>query len=190
MSSGCGRRTPRTAEGASCTSASTPGAARRGAACGSSPALPLALAAARRRRHRRRGRVPPRAATAWRPYPGRVQARPAKAHRADEVQLCAQAICLEEMLGRAGAEGALFYGETRRRHRGRLRRRAAGADGRGGRRRPRALLAAGARRRRSTSQARATPARCSSSAGRAPTRRGRARRRALARGASSTRVSA
>lgn len=38
-----------------------------------------------------------------------------KAHRADEVQLCAQAICLEEMLGRAVPEGALFYGETRRR---------------------------------------------------------------------------
>jgi len=31
------------------------------------------------------------------------------------VQLCAQAICLEEMLGCAVPEGALFYGETRRR---------------------------------------------------------------------------
>lgn len=38
-----------------------------------------------------------------------------KAHRADEVQLCAQALCLETMLGQAIAEGALFYGETRRR---------------------------------------------------------------------------
>lgn len=38
-----------------------------------------------------------------------------KPHRADEVQLCAQALCLEEMTGRAIAEGALFYGETRRR---------------------------------------------------------------------------
>lgn len=38
-----------------------------------------------------------------------------KAHRADEVQLCAQAICLEEMLGRPVPEGALFYGQTRRR---------------------------------------------------------------------------
>lgn len=38
-----------------------------------------------------------------------------KAHRADEVQLCAQALCLEAMLGRTVAEGALFYGETRRR---------------------------------------------------------------------------
>ena len=38
-----------------------------------------------------------------------------KAHRADEVQLCAQALCLEAMLGQVIAEGALFYGETRRR---------------------------------------------------------------------------
>jgi CRISPR-associated exonuclease Cas4 len=38
-----------------------------------------------------------------------------KRHRADEVQLCAQALCLEEMTGRAVPEGALFYGETRRR---------------------------------------------------------------------------
>lgn len=38
-----------------------------------------------------------------------------KAHRADEVQLCAQALCLEAMLDRTVAEGALFYGETRRR---------------------------------------------------------------------------
>ena len=38
-----------------------------------------------------------------------------KSHRADEVQLCAQAVCLEEMLGSPVPEGALFYGETRRR---------------------------------------------------------------------------
>ena len=38
-----------------------------------------------------------------------------KPHRADEVQLCAQAICLEEMLGQAVPVGALFYGQTRRR---------------------------------------------------------------------------
>lgn len=38
-----------------------------------------------------------------------------KSHRADEVQLCAQALCLEEMLGKVVPEGALFYGETRRR---------------------------------------------------------------------------
>ena len=38
-----------------------------------------------------------------------------KAHRADEVQLCAQAMCLEEMLSIMIPEGALFYGKTRRR---------------------------------------------------------------------------
>ncbi|MBY0256938.1 MAG: CRISPR-associated protein Cas4 [Methylobacterium sp.] len=38
-----------------------------------------------------------------------------KAHRADEVQLCAQAVCLEEMFRRPVATGFLFYGETRRR---------------------------------------------------------------------------
>lgn len=38
-----------------------------------------------------------------------------KAHRADEVQLCAQALCLEAMLGTVVETGALFYGQTRRR---------------------------------------------------------------------------
>jgi len=38
-----------------------------------------------------------------------------KAHDADRVQLCAQALCLEEMLGVSVPAGALFYGKTRRR---------------------------------------------------------------------------
>lgn len=38
-----------------------------------------------------------------------------KAHRADEIQLCAQALCLESMLGTPVPCGALFYGATRRR---------------------------------------------------------------------------
>ena len=38
-----------------------------------------------------------------------------KTHRADEVQLCAQAMCLEEMLNVAISDGCLFYGENRRR---------------------------------------------------------------------------
>lgn len=38
-----------------------------------------------------------------------------KAHAADEVQLCAQALCLEEMLGRPVERGALYYGQRRRR---------------------------------------------------------------------------
>lgn len=39
-----------------------------------------------------------------------------KTHRADEVQLCAQALCLEEMFGVAVPKGVLFYGAVRRRH--------------------------------------------------------------------------
>uniref|UniRef100_UPI000DD5FFED CRISPR-associated protein Cas4 n=1 Tax=Paracoccus endophyticus TaxID=2233774 RepID=UPI000DD5FFED len=38
-----------------------------------------------------------------------------KLHRADEVQLCAQALCLEEMTGQAVPQGALFYATTKRR---------------------------------------------------------------------------
>ena len=38
-----------------------------------------------------------------------------KSHRADEVQLCAQALCIEEMLGVSIPSGCLFYGENRRR---------------------------------------------------------------------------
>lgn len=38
-----------------------------------------------------------------------------KSHAADEVQLCAQALCLEEMLHLHVESGALFYGKRRRR---------------------------------------------------------------------------
>jgi CRISPR-associated exonuclease Cas4 len=38
-----------------------------------------------------------------------------KAHAADEVQLCAQALCLEEMLDRPVEWGALYSGQRRRR---------------------------------------------------------------------------
>ncbi|WP_276315507.1 CRISPR-associated protein Cas4 [Salinarimonas soli] len=38
-----------------------------------------------------------------------------KSRRVDEVQLCAQGMCLEEMLGVEVPEGALFYARTRRR---------------------------------------------------------------------------
>jgi len=48
-------------------------------------------------------------------YPVEYKRGKAKLHRADEVQLCAQALCLEEMSGRAVPEGALFYAEVRRR---------------------------------------------------------------------------
>jgi CRISPR-associated exonuclease Cas4 len=48
-------------------------------------------------------------------YPVEYKRGKAKLHRADEVQLCAQALCLEEMTGQPVPEGALFYAETKRR---------------------------------------------------------------------------
>ncbi len=51
----------------------------------------------------------------WLPYPVEYKRGRPKKHDADRVQLCAQAMCLEEMLGRPVPEGALFYGKTRRR---------------------------------------------------------------------------
>ncbi len=51
-----------------------------------------------------------------RPYPVEYKRGRPKAHRADEVQLCAQAMCLEEMLGTPIPQGALFYGRNRRRN--------------------------------------------------------------------------
>lgn len=51
----------------------------------------------------------------WKPYPVEYKRGAPKAHRADEVQLCAQALCLEEMFKTEISEGALFYGKTRRR---------------------------------------------------------------------------
>ena len=54
-------------------------------------------------------------AGAVRPYPVDYKRGWPKAHRADEVQLCAQAMALEEMFGVDVPEGALFYGEPRRR---------------------------------------------------------------------------
>ncbi len=38
-----------------------------------------------------------------------------KKHDADRVQVCAQALCLEEMTGSTIQSGSLFYGEIRRR---------------------------------------------------------------------------
>ena len=63
---------------------------------------------------RRAARLPGREGW-WRPFPVEYKRGSPKGHRADEVQLCAQAICLEEMLKVTIAEGALFYGEPRRR---------------------------------------------------------------------------
>ena len=50
-----------------------------------------------------------------RPYPVEYKRGRPKAHQADAVQLCAQAMCLEHMLNTAVPEGALYYGDTRHR---------------------------------------------------------------------------
>jgi CRISPR-associated exonuclease Cas4 len=51
----------------------------------------------------------------WLPYPVEYKRGRPKEHSADELQLCAQAMCLEEMLCCSILEGALYYGEPRRR---------------------------------------------------------------------------
>ena len=51
----------------------------------------------------------------WRVTPVEYKRGKPKSNDCDRVQLCAQAICLEEMLGITIAVGELFYGEKRRR---------------------------------------------------------------------------
>lgn len=51
----------------------------------------------------------------WRPFPVEYKRGKPKSHDADRVQLCAQALCLEEMWSTRIPRGALFYGKTRRR---------------------------------------------------------------------------
>lgn len=53
----------------------------------------------------------------WIPYPVEYKRGRPKKDGSDRVQLCAQGLCLEEMLAMPGevAEGALYYGRTRRR---------------------------------------------------------------------------
>lgn len=51
----------------------------------------------------------------WHPYPVEYKRGRPKSIDADRIQLCAQALCLEEMLHVSIPEGALFYGKTRRR---------------------------------------------------------------------------
>lgn len=57
----------------------------------------------------------PDAEGTWLPYPVEYKRGHSKDTDADRLQLCAQAMCLEEMLCCDIPEGALFYGETRRR---------------------------------------------------------------------------
>ena len=49
------------------------------------------------------------------PFPVEYKRGKPKLHRADEAQLCAQALCLEEMTGKPVPEGALYYAQTKRR---------------------------------------------------------------------------
>lgn len=51
----------------------------------------------------------------WIPFPVEYKRGKPKPHSADELQLCAQALCLEEMMCCEIPQGALFYGEPRRR---------------------------------------------------------------------------
>ena len=51
----------------------------------------------------------------WIPFPVEYKRGKPKMDDCDKVQLCAQAICLEEMMKVEIPEGALFYGQTRRR---------------------------------------------------------------------------
>jgi CRISPR-associated exonuclease Cas4 len=51
----------------------------------------------------------------WRPFPVEYKRGKPKADSCDEVQLCAQAMCLEETFGVEIGRGALFYGTSRRR---------------------------------------------------------------------------
>ncbi len=51
----------------------------------------------------------------WHPFPVEYKRGEPKEYDADRLQLCAQAMCLEEMLCCTIPAGALYYGQTRRR---------------------------------------------------------------------------
>ena len=56
----------------------------------------------------------------WLPYPIEYKHGKSKTIDADRLQLCAEAMCLEEMLACDIPEGALFYRQTKRRERVKL----------------------------------------------------------------------
>lgn len=51
----------------------------------------------------------------WRPFPVEYKRGKNKVQTCDRVQLCAQAMCLEETLGSVIPAGAIYYGKERRR---------------------------------------------------------------------------
>lgn len=57
----------------------------------------------------------PRRRGLWKPFPVEYKRGKPKPDNCDSVQLCAQAMCLEEALQTAIPEAALFYGQTRQR---------------------------------------------------------------------------
>lgn len=52
----------------------------------------------------------------WKPYPVEYKRGKPKPDACDEVQLCAQAMCLEEMYHIRLQKGFIYYGKTRHRH--------------------------------------------------------------------------
>lgn len=52
----------------------------------------------------------------WQPVPVEYKRGKPRLEPCDEIQICAQALCIEEMLGARIPEGVLFYGATRRRY--------------------------------------------------------------------------
>ena len=51
----------------------------------------------------------------WQPFPVEYKRGKPKIDHCDLIQICAQAMCLEEMLSVSVSKGAVFYGRTRRR---------------------------------------------------------------------------
>ena len=62
------------------------------------------------------GAVLPGVPGRWIPFPVEYKRGRAKELDCDEVHLCAQGLCIEEMMGFEVARGALFYGAVRQRH--------------------------------------------------------------------------
>jgi CRISPR-associated exonuclease Cas4 len=58
----------------------------------------------------------PLAGGGWQPFPVEYKRGKPKPDHSDEIQLCAQAMCLEEMMSVEIPEGAMFYGKTHHRH--------------------------------------------------------------------------
>jgi CRISPR-associated exonuclease Cas4 len=52
----------------------------------------------------------------WKPFPVEYKRGKLKHEKSYEIQLCGQALCLEEMMNVQTSVGALFYGKSMRRH--------------------------------------------------------------------------